>query len=75
MQTVVVGVLLGGTAVLTAAWCVVHAVREYRRRQQVDVVVETIEPRRPTVAELRDRYGADQMPRYPVAGRGNGDAA
>lgn len=67
---VVVVILLGVVALLAVGWCALHARREVLRRRQVARVRAALEPRT-TVAELRERCGADELPRYPTpAGAG-----
>lgn len=57
--------LLGVVALSAVAWCAFHVRREVLRRRQVARVRAALEPRT-TVAELRERCGADLLPRYPT---------
>lgn len=57
--------VLGAVAVGVVWWLGLHVRREVLRRRQVARVRAVLEPRT-TVAELRERCGADLLPRYPT---------
>lgn len=58
-------VLLGAVVLGVVLWVAHHVRREAIRRRQVERVRAALEPQ-PTVAELRERCGADVLPRYPT---------
>ncbi|WP_157621627.1 hypothetical protein [Saccharothrix sp. NRRL B-16348] len=68
--------VVGAVAVGVVWWLALHVRREVLRRRQVARMRATLEART-TVAELRERCGADKLPRYPtptVAAGGPGPA-
>ena len=64
--------LLAAVAVGTVLWVAHHVRRETLRRRQV-ACVRTAVAGRMSVAELRERCGADEMPSYPTPSRACGD--
>ncbi|MFD9703861.1 hypothetical protein [Lentzea sp. NPDC059081] len=64
MGAVVILGLLASVAVGTALWVAHHVRREVLRRRQVERVRAALAGRS-TVAELRERCGADLMPLFP----------
>lgn len=64
--------LLGTVAWGVVAWMVFHVHRETLRRRQVARVRAAVAGNL-SVADLRERCGADEMPRYPTPSRAVGD--
>ncbi|GLZ29380.1 hypothetical protein Lesp02_15700 [Lentzea sp. NBRC 105346] len=64
--------VLGAVVVGIVCWLGYQVRREAIRRRQVTRVRAAVEPR-PTVAELRERCGADTLPRYPTPTVAAGD--
>ncbi|WP_090071107.1 hypothetical protein [Lentzea flaviverrucosa] len=62
---VVILALLGAVAVATCVWCGHHVRRETLRRRQVDRVRAALAGKT-SVAELRERCGADSLARFPA---------
>ncbi|MFD5831018.1 hypothetical protein [Lentzea sp. NPDC060358] len=72
MGTVIIMCLLGVVALLTIVWVGHHVRVEQQRRCQVARVRAALAGR-VSVAELRRRCGADEMPSFPTPSRAVAD--
>jgi hypothetical protein len=72
MGQIAIVTLLGAVAVGLVCWLAYHVRREVMRRRRVARVRAAVAGNL-SVAELRARCGADEMPRYPTPSRAAGD--
>ncbi|NGY63413.1 hypothetical protein G7043_31270 [Lentzea sp. NEAU-D13] len=72
MGAIAIVMLLGAVAIGLICWLGHHVHRETLRRRQVARVRAALAGHT-SVAELRERCGADEMPRYPTPSGAAGD--
>ncbi|MDX3656246.1 hypothetical protein PV646_02900 [Streptomyces sp. ID05-26A] len=72
MGAIAIVTMLGAVAVGLVCWLGHHVRRETLRRRQADRVRAALAGRI-SVAELRQRCGADKAPRYPTPSRAASD--